>query len=42
LEHLFKFDVLALEGTVPIHGAVVGHGESRENSSSENIDLLDA
>jgi hypothetical protein len=28
--------------TVLIHGVVVGHVESRENSSSEDIDLLDA
>jgi hypothetical protein len=34
-------DVLALEGAVLIHGAVVGHEESRENSSSEDIVLLD-
>jgi hypothetical protein len=42
LEHLFKSDVLAFEGAVPIHGAVVGHGESRKNSSREDINLLDA
>jgi hypothetical protein len=42
LEYLFKSDVLALEGAVPIHDAVVSHGESREHSSGEDIDLLDA